>query len=289
MSFHAQNTAAIASPARVAYHRSMRVIVVLFSLILWGCASREPADAKAGLVNLAQLEPSKLVDLSYVLDSSTVYWPTEKGFEHKKVGWNSSEGFWLAMGEFASAEHGGTHLDAPVHFAEGQRTVDRIPLDGLIGPAMVIDITADANRDADYRLLPADITRFERENGPILAGAIVVVRTGWGKRWPEKKAYLGSDVAGDDKNLHFPGISKDAATEFVKKQVRGVAIDTASLDHGPSRDFIAHRTLLQSGIWGIENLANVDRLPATGAVLIAAPMKIGEGSGAPVRVLGVLP
>jgi kynurenine formamidase len=201
----------------------------------------------------------------------------------------SPGGYWYAAGSYSASEHGGTHLDSPIHFAEGQATVDQIPLQKLIGPAIVIDVTAQAVQNRDYLVTSDDITAWEKAHGRIPEGSVAVLRTGWGRFWPDRKQYLGSDKPRDASNLHFPGIARDAAEVLVAKKVEGVAIDTASIDFGPSKDFIAHRILNGAGVYALENIANADKLPVTGATLIALPMKIGGGSGAPVRVIAILP
>jgi kynurenine formamidase len=237
-----------------------------------------------------KLDASKLVDLSYSFDDKTIYWPNAEGFRHRKDSWTTTPGgYWYAAGEFTSAEHGGTHIDSPIHFAEGKQTLDQIPVNKLIAPAVVIDVSAKAAQDRDYRASRADVEAFEKQNGQIAAGTIVVFRTGWGKFWPDRKQYLGSDVKGDTANLHFPGIARDAAELLVERKVAGVGIDSASMDHGPSTDFIVHQVLTKANIYGIENIASAETLPATGATLIALPMKIGQGSGGPARVVAVLP
>jgi kynurenine formamidase len=251
------------------------------------CASHPPAGTHPPTT---ALEREKLVDLSYVYDSTTLYWPNAEGFRHRKDGWAVTEaGYWYAAGEFTSAEHGGTHLDSPVHFAEGMRSVDEIPVEALIGPAAVIDIRRQADADRDYRASPGDILAWEDTHGPISRDSIVVFRTGWGRYWPDRLQYLGDDTPGDTSNLHFPGLSAAAAELLVKRGVAGVGIDTASLDHGPSTDFIVHRILNAANIYGLENVANAELLPARGATLIALPIRIAEGSGSPARIVALLP
>lgn len=248
-----------------------------------GCAAPPPPSGVA-------IDPAKAIDLSYAYNAQTVYWPNADGFRHRKDTWAMTPaGYWYAAGEFASAEHGGTHMDAPIHFAQGQASVDQIPVPALIGPAFVIDVSAKAAAETDYRVTAGDILNFEQAHGAIAAGTIAVIRTGWGSRWPDRKLYLGSDVPGDTAHLHFPGLSREAAELLVARRIKGVAIDTASLDYGPSTDFIAHRVLNGAGIYGLENVANAGRLPATGATLIALPMKIEQGSGAPTRIVAILP
>jgi kynurenine formamidase len=170
--------------------------------------------------------------------------------------------------------------------------VDKIPVDRLMGQAVVIDVVQQSNRDPDYQVTTADFQRFEQENGTIPADAIVLLRTGFSTRWPGSERYLGTTLRGDEgaRNLHFPGLHPDAARWIVaNRQIRAIGIDTASIDYGRSTLFESHRALYERDIPAFENLTSLDRLPATGAYVIALPMKIGGGSGAPLRAVAVLP
>ncbi len=236
------------------------------------------------------IDESKLVDLTYDFDSSTIYWPTAQSFHWEKEAWGrTASGQWYAAGRYAASEHGGTHMDSPIHFAEGKRTLDELPLAQLVGPAVVIDISAACAKDADYELSVEDVASWERQHGRIAAGTIVLVRTGWGKFWPDRKDYLGDDTAGDDSHLHFPGIGREAAELLVSRHIDGVGIDTAGVDSGASTKAFAHQALCAADIYGLENVAHLERLPAQGAMLIALPMKIKGGSGGPVRIIAILP
>jgi kynurenine formamidase len=236
------------------------------------------------------IDRTKLVDLTYSYNEKTIYWPNAKGFVHRKDSWKvTPQGYWYAAGGFSSDEHGGTHLDSPVHFGQGKTTLDQIPVQKLVAPAVVIDITKAAAQNRDYRATAQDVAAFEKANGNIPAGSIVLFRTGWGKFWPDRKQYMGSDVPGDVEHLHFPGIAKDAAEFLVKRGVAGVGIDTASMDYGASKDFIVHQVLNKADIYGLENVANLEKVPAKGATVIALPMKIEQGSGGPVRIIAILP
>jgi kynurenine formamidase len=235
----------------------------------------------------------ELVDLSHTYDSQTIYWPTAEGFQLRRdAAGVTPAGYYYAANSFFTSEHGGTHLDAPVHFAEGHQTVDKIPLDRLIGPAIVIDVRPASEGDADYQVTTADFQRFEQEHGAIPIDAIVLLRTGFSTRWPGAERYLGTTLRGEEgaRSLHFPGLHPDAARWIVaNRKIRAIGIDTASIDYGPSTLFESHRELYARDIPAFENLTALERLPVTGAYVIALPMKIGGGSGAPLRAVAVLP
>jgi len=237
------------------------------------------------------IDPVKIIDLTYSFGPDTIYWPTAEGFKLERVSFGMTpQGYWYAANNMCLAEHGGTHMDAPLHFAENKRSAAEVPPSSCIGPAAVIDVRAQAATDRDYRLSVEDIKNWEHNNGPLPKGAIVVMQSGWGAYWTDKVHYLGTDKHGDVANLHFPGFSKEAAEFLVKERdIAAIAVDTASMDCGQSTDFMVHRTINGANKPGFENLANVDRLPARGATLIALPMKITGGSGGPARIVAVLP
>jgi kynurenine formamidase len=243
------------------------------------------------LLALAGIDESKIVDLTYPLDEQTVFWPANKPFTWEKAAWGkTSKGYWYASGDFSMSEHGGTHIDAPIHFAEARSAVDEIPLQKLIAPAAVIDVRSSVAQDQDYRLSRTDLERWESRHGPIQLGAVVLMLTGWGQRWPDKVRYLGSATPSDPKTLHFPGFSKEAAEFLVKERhIDGIGIDTPSIDYGPSQDFIVHRIVNGANLYGLENIAHLEKLPPNGAILIALPIKIKGGTGGPVRIIGILP
>jgi kynurenine formamidase len=233
------------------------------------------------------------VDLSHDFSSETIYWPTAKPFTLEVVSAQVTPGgFYYAANEFAASEHGGTHLDAPIHFAEGRHTADQIPLDRLIGPAVVIDAVGQADADPDYRLDVPALEEWERRNGRIPDGTIVLLRTGWSSRWPDKQRYLGTTKTGPAgvAELHFPGIDSSAARWLVaQRRVKAVGIDTPSIDYGQSATFDTHRILLAENIPAFENVTDLDRLPPTGVFVVALPMKIKGGSGGPLRIVAVIP
>jgi kynurenine formamidase len=236
------------------------------------------------------IDESKLIDLTHPFDDDTINWPTAKPFHWQKDAWGPTPaGYWYASASFSSSEHLGTHIDSPIHFAEGGLTTDQIPIQKLVGPAAVIDISEGCAKSADYLLSPADIAAWERSHGRIPRATIVLIRTGWSRFWPDRKRYMGTDAPGDVTHLHFPGIAPEAARVLADRGVDAVGIDTASIDYGQSKDFQTHQLLLRAGIFGLENIDGLDRLPSTGATLIALPMKIRNGTGGPTRIIALLP
>jgi kynurenine formamidase len=248
--------------------------------------------AAAGPPGPPRLDRAKVVDLSHRFDERTLYWPTAtSGFQLKSVHRGKTPaGFFYSANSFCAPEHGGTHLDAPVHFAEGGQAADQVPLERLIAPAVVIDVARQAAADPDYRLAVDDVKGWETRHDRIRKGSIVLLRTGWAARWPEAKTYFGDDTPGDASRLHFPSYGAEAARLLVEeRRVGALGVDTASIDHGPSKDFAVHQIAAAADVPGLENLADLSELPETGAWVLALPMKIGGGSGGPVRVVALLP
>ena len=237
------------------------------------------------------MPPTTYLDLTHPFDDQTIYWPNNQPFHLEKSSWGmSAGGYWYSAGTFSAAEHGGTHIDAPIHFGQDRLTVDQIPLKQLTGPAVVIDVRTACQGNADYELRVDDVRAWESQWDRIPEGAIVLMLTGWGNRWPDPKRYLGTDTPGDAHSFHFPGFSREAADFLVsQRRVSGVGIDTASIDPGRSPDFPAHRVFNEANVYALENVAALDQLPPHGATLIALPMKIKGGSGGPVRIIAAVP
>lgn len=254
--------------------------------------ARAESDDAGGAVLPLDLEGYSIVDLSHAFGDETVYWPTDTaGFELQELAFGVTEGgYFYSAYSLATAEHGGTHIDAPIHFSDGGPDVASIPLRRLVGPAVVIDMTARAAEDVDYRLTAADVEAHEAEHGRIEAGSLVLLRTGWSARWPDALAYLGDDTPGDASQLHFPSYGEEAARLLVEERgAAALGADVASIDYGASTDFIVHRIVASANAPGLENLTNLDRLPARGATVIALPMKISGGSGGPLRAIALVP
>jgi len=227
----------------------------------------------------------RVIDLSYAINDKLVRWPgDEKVFEAEVNASIEKDGYFTRS--FWTLEHYGTHLDAPVHFAPGKPTVDQIPVKQLFGPAVVLDVQADGAKDADYQLPVARVEEWEKRHRPIPEGAIVLLRTGWSARWPDAERYRNEDAQG---RMHFPGFSVDAAKLLIERKVSGLGCDSMSVDYGASADFAVHHLALGSGLYHLENLADLSALPETGALLVVAPIKLEGGSGGPVRVFALLP
>ena len=262
---------------------------VLASLLVAGAAAATTAPPRP--TSPFDLARARIVDLTHSFDDKTPYWPTvTSGFELKTVHKGKTpDGYFYSAYSFCAPEHGGTHLDAPVHFAEGGWAADEVPLKQLMAPAVVIDVTTKAAADPDYRLTVAEVKAWEARNGVVPAGSVALLRTGWSARWPDRKRYLGDDTPGDASRLHFPGFGKEAVELLVReRKVGALGVDTASLDHGPSKDFAAHQVGAAANVPNLENLAHLDQLPETGAWIVALPMKIGGGSGGPLRAVALL-
>ena len=234
----------------------------------------------------------RLVDLTHAFDARTLYWPTSPtAFSLERLAFGPTPGgYFYSANAFGAPEHGGTHLDAPIHFAEGTRDADDVPLEQLVARAVVIDVSARAAADRDYRLTRQDVLDFEARHGRIAPGTIVLLRTGWSRFYPDRKAYLGDDTPGDASKLSFPSYGVEAAELLVReRRVAALGADVASIDYGRSADFRVHRVAAAENVVGFENLTNLDRLPATGALVVALPMKIAGGSGGPLRAIAMVP
>ena len=255
------------------------------AFLVAACAHGPPAEPALG---------GRLVDLSHPFGPHTLYWPTDtRGFEYERLAWGPDDGGrWYTAGRFATAEHGGTHVDAPIHFHAAGAPVDRIPLERLVGRAVVVDARPACRANPDHRISAAELEAFEAAHGRIPDGAIVLLRTGWGPHFGDRLRYLGTGATGPEavRDLHFPGLHPEAARWLVEERaVAAVGIDTVSIDHGPSTRFETHRVLAAAGVPIFENLARLELLPARGFHVIALPMKIEGGSGAPLRAVAVLP
>jgi kynurenine formamidase len=239
------------------------------------------------------LEHYRTVDLTHTFDARTLYWPSRPpmNFELQQLASGITPGGWFyAANRLCTPEHGGTHLDAPIHFHERGQTTEQLPLERLLAPGVRIDVTQRAQADRNYRLSREDILEFERSAGRIEPGTIVLLHTGWSRFWPDREKYFGSASREDASRLEFPSYGEDAARLLVEeRQVAMLGVDTASIDYGRSKDFAVHRIAAARNVGGLENLTALDALPESGFIVIALPMKIAGGSGGPVRVVALVP
>lgn len=234
----------------------------------------------------------QITDLTYSFDEKTIYWPGEDGFKLETlIKGVTPEGYYCFVNSVATSEHGGTHLDAPAHLYPDGKTVDEVEPEKLYGDAVVLDISAKAEEDPDYQLMPQDIEEWEKINGTIPGNSIIIIRTGFGKYWPDRKKYIGTDQQDEEASskLHFPGLHYSAAEWLIKNnKIKSVGIESPGIDCGQSVNLETHKILLKNNIPIFENVANTDKLPAKGFTIIALPMKIKGGSGAPLRIIAVM-
>ena len=261
--------------------KCLHLLVILLALVIPVMAQKSGA-----------FPSGRVVDLTYAFDANSVYWPTAEQFKlETDFEGVTDKGYFYSAYRYSAAEHGGTHLDSPVHFAKGRLSVDQLPLQQLMGAAIVVNVTAQCARNVDYLISVADFQSWERRNGRIQPGTIILLKTGFGKYYPDRKSYLGTDERGAAAvaKLHFPGLDPAAARWLTEnRSIKAIGLDTASIDRGQSTLFESHRILFEHDIPAFENVANLDQLPVKGFSVIALPMKIKGGSGGPLRIIALL-
>lgn len=261
-------------------------LIFLCSLI-GGCA-----QTKTGSSSKLEFPTGKIVDLSHPFDAQTIYWPTEEGFKlEKEQAGVTDKGYYYASNKFGAPEHGGTHIDAPRHFSANGNTLDQVPLEQLMGSAILIDVMKQCEANRDYLISVDDFNSWEKQYGQIPSGAIVLLRTGFARYWPDRVRYMGTDERGPAAvaKLHFPGLSPDAARWLTaNRSIKAIGLDTPSIDYGQSTLFESHQVLFAKNIPAFENLGDLSALPGEGFVVIAMPMKIAGGSGGPLRVAAIV-
>lgn len=263
--------------------------LVLGALHLGAC--QVPVDPTPNFAAIFDASSGAWVDLTYAYSEESVFWPTAEGFRLEEVAYGETEGGWFYSSyNYSASEHGGTHFDAPIHFARDRDTNEKVPLTRLIGPVAVVDVSERAH--PDYLVSVEDILEWESRHMPLPDGAILLLRTGWGNRWPDPLRYLGTESTGPEAvpELHFPGLDPEAAQWLVdNRSIASLGIDTPSIDFGQSSTFRTHQILYAENLAGFENLANLELLPEWGAYVVALPMKIEGGSGGPLRMVGFIP
>ena len=241
----------------------------------------------------------QVVDLTHTLSPEFphISLPPEMGqawpFRIEEVSRYDERGPAWYWNNFSCGEHTGTHFDAPIHWITGKdlpdNACDTIPAGRFIGPACVIDVTEDAARNPDFLLTPDRLEQWEGEHGRIPRAAWVLLRTGWSRR-----ADRASFINARDDGPHSPGFDARTSTILaLDRDVLGVGVETIGTDAGQAGRFDPpfpnHATMHGAGKFGLASLCNLDQLPPTGAILIAAPLKIVNGSGSPLRVIAITP
>ncbi len=263
----------------------MGKIFLLFSFLL--------ATALPPLSTADDIFNGQWIDLTHEFSEEAIYWPTAETFKKTTVfHGHTKAGFYYTAYNFSAAEHGGTHVDAPIHFYENRNTVDQIPVEQLIGSGALIEIEAKVKKNQNYQFSVEDILAWEKQHGVIVEDSILLIYTGLSKFWPNREKYMGTAERGEGavKKLRFPGIHPEAAKFLAtERKIKAVGLDTPSIDFGGSKLFETHQILFEKNIPGFENVANLDKLPATGFKIIALPMKIKGGSGGPLRIVAFVP
>jgi kynurenine formamidase len=248
---------------------------------------KETENLPAELVQAIHQGWLRIVDLTHDLDERSPFWPegTEPHpFHAKEVATFEPDGYFARTLQIP--EHFGTHMDAPLHFDPQGASLDQIGVEKFVVPAVVVDVTAGAASSPDYRVTVADLEQWVNAQGPMPSGCAVLIHTGWASRWPSQERYVNQDAQGV---MHFPGLSIEAARYLLDHgHPVSIGIDTPSVDYGASEDFKVHHLTMAAGLYHLEDLANLDLLPATGACMIALPMKLRGGSGGPTRVLALV-
>jgi kynurenine formamidase len=258
---------------------------LLVTLGLAACFAA-PVSGQDALPSPFDSQRVRFVDLGLPLNEKSPFWPGEnyKPFKLETIATLEKDG--VLSKAFSMPEHLGTHIDAPNHFEKDRPGVDAIPAEQLFGPGVVIDLAVKCERDPDAMLTVADISEWEKARGAIPRGAVVLLHTGWGKHVATPARYLNRDTLG---KMHFPGYSAEAAEWLVKnREVRGIGIDTMSIDRGLSTSFEVHHVINKARKYGLENVAQLEALPAKGFGVVVAPIKIEGGTGGPTRIWAVL-
>ncbi|XP_038074373.1 isatin hydrolase-like [Patiria miniata] len=242
------------------------------------------------------LKKGELLDMSFSFDGNSLSYPGLGFFELTSQYRGPLNAIpWVEYNNILSPEHVGTHMDAPIHVSEGKLHIDEIPLSRFTCPAVRIDITEKTKLDRDYGMTVQDLQDWEEVYGKIPDDCLLFVYTGWGAFYPDRLAYQGTtrnDTFLDEQGkslVHSPGVAPEAATWLLEnRKISGLGLDAPSLDIGQDTVFKTHQILLGANVYGVENVANLDKLPNTGAWVYAFPMKIVGGSGGSVRLVAQL-
>ena len=255
----------------------------VFVACVGGCSSGAEEDRLSPWL----ADHMTVIDPSHARKDRSPAWPSGRGNPLKPDTMSGDPGGAPSMAADSTPEHHVTHLDAPIHSAAGQPSVDQLTAADLFGAAVVVDVSAASAADPDYTMTRQDLLDWEEQHGRIPDGAIVLMDTGWSQKWSDYDAYKNQD---EDGRMHFPGFSEEAAKFLVEeREINGIGIDNLSVDAAVGPGFPAHGIVNGAGKFHLENVANVHLLPPSGAYLIVAPIKIEGGSGGQVRIFAVVP
>ncbi len=270
----------------------MKKLTYLIAVIIITSCTQRNIETPSSFDFLEMFQKVQWVDLTHSFDENTVYWPTNVSFTHDTVSYGlTDKGYFYSSFKYSAEEHGGTHFDAPIHFSANKNTIEKVPLSKLKGPGVVVNVSEKALKDPDYLISVEDFETWEARHGQIPDGAIVLVYTGYGQYYHDSEKYLGTNLTGPEAvpELHFPGLSAEAAKWLTEKRnIHGIGLDTPSIDYGQSKDFIVHQILCDNNLTIYENITNLEKLPEKGSYIIALPMKIKGGSGAPLRIVAMI-
>jgi kynurenine formamidase len=267
-----------------------RALGILGAVVAAGVASRLPAGAQEatpvmsgpGTLNVSLGSYTQVQDLTHTITPEFPVFPGDPQLVIEPLRTYAEHGYYANKLTFG--EHIGTHMDAPAHFVEGAAFSNELPVEQFFAPLAIIDVSERAATDPDTQVMPDDVTAWEAEHGPLPAGALVVMYSGWESRLSDPASFINM---GDD-GMHFPGFHPDATALLVEERdITGIGVDTLSLDFGASQDFGTHFTLLSAGKYGLENVAALENVPRTGAVVIVGGPKVTIGSGGQSRVMAL--
>jgi kynurenine formamidase len=221
--------------------------------------------------------PYKLIDLTHELSSATPIWDGGCGFEHRvHFDYDPNAEYKFRVHKIKMYEGIGTHMDSPAHCVPGGATIDKLQLSNLVAPCVVIDVAARSHER--YSVSTQDIKNFEKDYGAIPQGSFAMMKTGWERHWNDPEKYRN--------NLLFPSVSADAAELLLERGIVGVGIDTLSPDREED-GFPVHKLILGAGKYVVENAANLSALSPQGNFIMVLPIKIKEGTEAPIRLIGL--
>ncbi|XP_062610672.1 isatin hydrolase-like [Saccostrea cucullata] len=232
----------------------------------------------------------RIVDLTHEQNHATIYWPGNPAYNFTILYRNGTNGgYWYESNSFATAEHGGTHVDSPAHFYQGGWRTQQIPMEKLVGKGVIVNVQAKASINHDYQVTVQDLTDWENSYGLIPDGAVVLMNSGWSDKYPDKNAVFNTTTPNDPSTFHFPGWHEDAVTWLSKnRKVNVIGVDTPSTDYGQSTTFPTHVVLGKNNIIGVENVGFLDSIPESGSTIFVAVVKLSDGSGGPARVFAMV-